>query len=667
MEGWHPTINASAVKFFREGDSTCDLVSDSFDNERDIYSPHIVRSGAGRLHLAWSEDSGSQTDIFYRKTSDNGDTFSPPLASNPVNISNTALASEEPLLGFDGSLNVDVVWVEGVKGNRKVAFSRSTDEGETFSYPQTISSTDKDSYCPRIAASGEGKIYIAYRGDGGSDRSIYFGRWESATSTFSSPLKISPGSDSPSCPEMAVGANGVIYVTWADGGEIGVAVSTDSGYSFHYPKNISNSDGVSSSPKIAVNGSYINIVWVEEGTGSGDIFFSGSVDYGKNFSTPENLSNSSSPSSMPVIASDGRDYIYVAWVEGAGGEGEIYFLRDKGARGLPPPAERTLAQRLDINGDGKSDIVIGAPEADGAGKVYIAINVQASSSGDYTLSESSAGDKFGYAVAIAGDINGDGYADVIVGAPYADDTGSGKTDNGIVYIYYGGPSSLMDSVVDVVIVGSGGNDHLGYAVSPAGDVNGDGFDDVIIGAPYADSAAGSGDNRGKAYVIYGGSSVPYEIDRVGSSSWATVLNGLSDFALFGTSLGYAGDVNNDGYGDIVVGGQYMGTDPGFIGRAYVYLGGVSVDSAPDATFIGEYQEDRFGAAVAGAGDVDGDGYYDLLVGAYLADGGGADRGRAYLYLGGNITPGSVKYSSKADAIFTGSVDGGRAGYSLYRR
>ncbi len=90
------------------------------------------------------------------------------------------------------------------------------------------------------------------------------------------------------------------------------------------------------------------------------------------------------------------------------------------------------------------------------------------------------------------------------------------------------------------------------------------------------------------------------------------------------------------------------------------------ENTPEVTFIGEEQTDRFGTAVAGAGDVDGDGFYDILLGAYLADDNGTDRGKVYLYPGSKLSPGDVKQVGDADAIFTGDVDNGQAGYSLYR-
>lgn len=801
VDGWQPSVNTSEVKFFRGKNPSCSTLSKTFNVLGNAYSPRTGLSGNGKIHIVWAEEmGGGQKDISYTHSEDDGVTFLP--SNGPENISNTSSDSSEPMIGFDGSLNVDVVWVEGSTGGRSIAFSRSIDSGSSFPYQQTLSDTSTDSYCPVIATSGGEKIYVSYKG--GS--SIYFTRWQSTTSSFSNPVNISPYSVSPSCPEMAVSSNGLIHVLWSDSGGIWIAISPDGGYSFATPKDISFQMGTSSSPKMVIDGPYSNVVWVEDEIGGGDIYFSGSADNGKNFSSPRNLSNSSSPSLIPSIASDKNSYIYVSWAEGTGEHREIYFARDQGAWSLSPSAKKPLAQILDISGDGKSDVIIGAPLANDVGEVYIFYSNFAqslltgsdtsTSRANYTLSEGSAGDQFGYSAAIGSDINGDGFADVIVGAPYADDT---AMDNGRVYIYYGDPPSSMNITPDIIIRGSDSNGHLGFAVSPAGDVNGDGFDDIIIGAPdkyqsgrpyagaayifyggplignkpgypknlsvddadvilmgensqdkfgsavswggdfngdgyddviigaplariggnpmgrayiyyggptmnsivdvkitaegsfdqlgssvarggdidgdgYGDVIVGApyadvntaGDERGRAYIIYGGKSVNTDIDLASPSSSITVLSGLIDKAFLGTSVGYAGDVNNDGYSDVVVGGWYRGMDALFKGRAYVYLGGGSMrdtaeDTTPDVTFTGENQEDRFGTAVAGAGDIDGDGFYDILVGAYLADGSGTDRGRVYLYLGGALP------NNSADAIFTGNIDNGWTGYSLYKR
>jgi hypothetical protein len=235
---------------------------------------------------------------------------------------------------------------------------------------------------------------------------------------------------------------------------------------------------------------------------------------------------------------------------------------------------------------------------------------------DVTFTGGAAGDYFSYnAVASAGDVNGDGYNDVIIGAAFAS---GGGTDRGQAYIYYGG--SPMDNIADVTFTGGMDDDYLGISVSSAGDVNGDGYNDVIIGANKAD---GGGTDRGQAYIYYGGSPMDNIAD--------VTFTGGADSNELGCSVASAGDVNGDGYNDVIIGAWKVDAGGTDTGEAYIYYGGTLMDSTADITFQGIANSDYFGRNVSSAGDVNSDGYNEVIVGAFCADAGGTDRGEAYLY------------------------------------
>ncbi|UCE19787.1 MAG: FG-GAP repeat protein, partial [Gemmatimonadota bacterium] len=212
---------------------------------------------------------------------------------------------------------------------------------------------------------------------------------------------------------------------------------------------------------------------------------------------------------------------------------------------------------------------------------------------------------FGYSVSGASDVNGDSYDDVIVGSP-GYNGGTGRA-----YVYFG--AATMDNIADVTLDGEGTGNSFGFSVSGAGDVNNDGYDDVIVGADRYNSWTG------RAYVYFGAASMDNIAD--------VTCTGEGTDNYFGFSVSGAGDVNNDGYDDVIVGAfGYNSTT----GRAYVYLGAASMDNTADVTLDGEGTVNHFGISVSGAGDVNNDGYDDVIVGA---GGHNSATGRTYVYLG----------------------------------
>ena len=170
-------------------------------------------------------------------------------------------------------------------------------------------------------------------------------------------------------------------------------------------------------------------------------------------------------------------------------------------------------------------------------------------------------------------------------------------------------------------MGENSEDTFGTSVNVAGDLNGDFWlGDVVVGAPENDA---TGDNAGRAYVYFGGLAPNATPD--------VILSGLAALEGLGSSVSYAGDVNFDGYGDLIVGAARSDFGGSNAGRAYVYVGGNTPDTTADLILTGEAALDEFGAAVALGGDFNGDGQRDILVGAPQYEVGGGIAGRAYLY------------------------------------
>lgn len=218
-------------------------------------------------------------------------------------------------------------------------------------------------------------------------------------------------------------------------------------------------------------------------------------------------------------------------------------------------------------------------------------------------------DRLGFAVSNAGDVNNDGIEDIILGAPYNDDNG---TNAGKIYLYSGDTGLLIDTIV-------GGNDgyQFGYAVGFAGDVNGDGQDDFIVGAPYASNS------RGRAYV-YSGSDRSLIYARSGTSG---------ETERFGFSVAGNLDVDADGYSDFICSSPYSDESGSNAGKVRVYSGR---DGAMLIELFGERKKDNFGWVVCKVGRINGDDNDDFLVGAPNNDDAGSNRGKAYIYSGRHL-------------------------------
>jgi hypothetical protein len=278
----------------------------------------------------------------------------------------------------------------------------------------------------------------------------------------------------------------------------------------------------------------------------------------------------------------------------------------------------------DVNNDGYPDLLVGASANDAggnvAGKAYLHFGGPSFNDVPDWVCVGRSGDFLGSSVAIVGDVNSDGFDDVLVGAPFNSDLG---TQTGKAVLFFGG--NPMDTVADLIFYGQGALDQFGAAVAGLGDINGDGYADWAIGAFKAD--AGLQADIGEVYVCFG-SSIPDAIPDL------TII-GKANGERFGCAISKTGRFDSDSYGDFVVGAYgYDEALKTNVGRAYVFRGGNPPDTVADWIMTGENGHDYFGYSVAGVGDVNDDSFDDILVGAKGYDHGlYTDAGKVYMFLG----------------------------------
>ncbi len=306
----------------------------------------------------------------------------------------------------------------------------------------------------------------------------------------------------------------------------------------------------------------------------------------------------------------------------------------------------SVAGAGDVNNDGRDDAIIGAVEYKvdlevrpgvwqevkaGAAFVYKGVaGVGLSDDPIWSYTGKVQDGWFASAVAGAGNLNGDEFDDIVVGASHYYDSDE-QVREGAIYVFFGstdGPSAEPDWMVD----GDQSGAWLGAAVSAAGDVSGDGIDDLIVGAPkYINPETGL--KEGAVFLFHGGTSP----DSVEDAAW--VVYGWQEGAEFGSSVAGVLDINGDGALDVLVSapGYHRPSDGALTGAVFAFCGnGTGLDSDPCWSAHGDQPGGGFGASVAAAGDVNGDLYDDVIVGAPTYEDPDPDTGfigAAFVYFG----------------------------------
>jgi uncharacterized cupin superfamily protein len=290
--------------------------------------PAIAIDSSNTIHVVWSDDAPGNKEIYYRRSTDGGTTW-----SAAKRLSWTSGSSGSPAIAIDSTDTIHLVWPDDTPGNWEIYYKRSTDGGTTWSPVKRLTSNGGASWSPAIAIDSSDAIYIVWFDDTPGNYEIYTLRSTDGGATWNPAQRLTWTSGDSLDPVMAIDSKNSIHVVWYDStpgnAEIYYKRSTDGGVTWSPVKRLTSNGGASWSSAIAVDSNdAIHVVWFDNTPGNWEIYYKRSEDGGATWSAAQRLTWTSNGSFYPAIAIDSTDIIHVVWEDETPGNGEIYYINN---------------------------------------------------------------------------------------------------------------------------------------------------------------------------------------------------------------------------------------------------------------------------------------------------------------------------------------------------
>jgi len=285
------------------------------------YYPIVATSG-NTVHVVWKDDRDGNNEIYYKSSTDGGTTW-----STDTRLTDDSGNSDFPSLAVSGN-NVHVAWQDNRTGNWDIFYKCSTDGGNTWGNDNQLTDHTGSSLIPSIAASGV-TVHVTWVDDRDSQYEIYYKRSTNGGTSWGSDTRLTNDANNSMNPSIAVYEN-VVHVTWDDTRdsdyEIYYKRSTDGGTTWDADTRLTNNTGNSTNPSVAASVNNVHIVWDDDRDGNNEVYYKRSTDGGTTWGSDTRLTNDTSISSWPQVALSGNT-IHVVWHDYRDGNGEIYYKR----------------------------------------------------------------------------------------------------------------------------------------------------------------------------------------------------------------------------------------------------------------------------------------------------------------------------------------------------